>query len=147
MPPLVSVIIPTYNEESHVRNCVESLFRQTYQPLEIIVGDDGSRDRTTDVVAAMPVSLLRFAHRGKAPTVNEAVREANGEIVVFADADLLYDERYVEALVGPIVAGEGQGNSHGTEYVGETDNRGARSLPGLSVSPSERRFRRSEADN
>jgi glycosyltransferase involved in cell wall biosynthesis len=127
MNVLVSVVVAAYNEEKHVRECIDSLLRQTYRPLEILVGDDGSVDRTAEIVQDLAgVRLFRFPHRGKGSTVNATVENASGEILVFADADLVYDERYVEELGGPILRHECEGTCHATETVGNPDNRWAR---------------------
>lgn len=53
--PLISVIIPVYNDEEYVEGCLNNLLSQTYKNLEIIVVDDGSTDKSAEVIGRYPV--------------------------------------------------------------------------------------------
>ncbi|MDP8930564.1 MAG: glycosyltransferase [Actinomycetota bacterium] len=102
--PPVSVIVAAYDEEQHVARCVEALRDQTYSPLEIIVVDDGSRDRTGAIVSAFDgVRLLWQKHLGAAIARNRGAREATGEIFVFVDADMVCPPAFIERLVAPML--------------------------------------------
>ena len=57
--PTVSAIIPAYNEEEHVKECIETLLEQTYKPFEIIFVDDGSTDNTTNIIKNYNVIILK----------------------------------------------------------------------------------------
>jgi glycosyltransferase involved in cell wall biosynthesis len=139
--PLATAIVAAYNEERHIAECLASLRRQTHGPLEVIVVDDGSRDRTAAVVARFPeVRLLQRSHQGKAPAVNAAAAEAHGEILLFLDGDLVYEPGYVAALVGPIASGDEIGTSHATEFVANPENRWARCLQARAGLPPDRRL-------
>lgn len=91
--PRVSCIIPAYNAETLVRETIESALAQTLAPCEIIVVDDGSTDRTADVVAALPrpVRLLRQANAGQRVARNVAASVATGALFAFLDADDLWE--------------------------------------------------------
>ena len=91
--PRVSCIIPAYNAEGLVRETIESALAQTLAPCEIIVMDDGSTDRTAEVVAALPppVRLLRQANAGHRVARNVAASVATGELFAFLDADDLWE--------------------------------------------------------
>jgi glycosyltransferase involved in cell wall biosynthesis len=91
--PRVSCIIPAYNAETLVRETIESALAQTLAPFEIIVVDDGSTDRTAEVVAALPppVRLLRQANAGQQAARNLATSVATGELFAFLDADDLWE--------------------------------------------------------
>ncbi len=91
--PRVSCIIPAYNAETLVRETIESALAQTLAPCEIIVMDDGSTDRTAEVVAALPppVRLLRQANAGHRVARNVAASVATGELFAFLDADDLWE--------------------------------------------------------
>lgn len=94
--PLVSVVIPAYNEERRLPQTLERVFAyltaQTY-PSEILVVDDGSTDDTARVVDEFAqthplVRLIKNEHRGKGYTVRTGMLRAQGHIVLFSDADL-----------------------------------------------------------
>ena len=89
MDSTVSVIIPAYNAANYVVRAVESALAQTHPPAEILVVDDGSKDRTAEVVAAMapPVRLIRKENGGPASARNLGAREARGSWLALLDAD------------------------------------------------------------
>ena len=143
---LVTAIVAAYNEERHVAECVASLLAQGYAPLDILVVDDGSTDRTVAAVPQHPrVQVLRRAHAGKAKAMNAAVAEARGEVVLFLDGDLVFDPDYVGALVAPILSGEEIGTSHATELVANPQNRWARCLQEKAGLPPDRRLALTDA--
>ncbi|SMP62068.1 Glycosyl transferase family 2 [Neorhodopirellula lusitana] len=100
--PLISVVIPTYNREDIITDALNSVYQQTYRPLEIIVVDDGSTDNTTGVVShwirshSEDPSLFRtqlvYQRNGRAPAArNKGIRSAKGKYVQFLDSDdILY---------------------------------------------------------
>lgn len=123
MPPLVSVILAVYNEEKHLRESLNSLLGQTYQPYEIIAVDDGSTDRTAALFKSAPeVRLIRQKHLGLGAARNCGAGAARGEILVFADGDLVYDRNYLRFLVNPILKGKAVGSFHSEEMVKNSDN-------------------------
>jgi len=86
--PLVSVVVPCYNQAHFLRNVIESALAQTYPHVELVVGDDGSPDNETDVVANYRVArYIRQENRGVAEARNTGFRASNGEFVLFIDAD------------------------------------------------------------
>jgi glycosyltransferase involved in cell wall biosynthesis len=90
MNELVSVVIPTYNREELLPNAIESVLRQTYPHIEIIIADDGSTDNTEHIVKAFQrrVKYTRVAHSGLPGVArNVGLREAQGEFVAFLDSD------------------------------------------------------------
>jgi glycosyltransferase involved in cell wall biosynthesis len=92
MPSLISCIIPVFNGERYLREAIESIFNQTYRPLEVIVADDGSTDRTPNIVGSYREQIvsLRQANAGPAAARNLGVSAARGEFVAFLDADDLW---------------------------------------------------------
>jgi glycosyltransferase involved in cell wall biosynthesis len=138
---LVTALVAVYNEERHIGECLRSLLSQTYQPLEIIVVDDGSTDRTPDVVRRFEtVQLLSQSHSGRARSINGGVAAAGGEVVLFVDGDLILRPDYVERLARPILAGECVGTAHATEYVANPENVWARCLQAKAGLPPDRRL-------
>lgn len=88
-PGLVSVVIPTYNRDGLIRAAIDSVLAQTYQSVEIIVVDDGSRDRTREVVEAYghPVRYVYKENGGVAAARNTGFRHARGEFIALLDSD------------------------------------------------------------
>jgi glycosyltransferase involved in cell wall biosynthesis len=100
MPSFVSVIVPAYNAEGTIEQCVQSIFHQTLQPQEVILVDDSSTDRTLQKMEAMPCKLLRMdKRRGAGSARNAGAREARGDILVFVDADIQLDPRSLEKIL------------------------------------------------
>ncbi|HEV2221643.1 MAG TPA: bifunctional polysaccharide deacetylase/glycosyltransferase family 2 protein, partial [Candidatus Acidoferrales bacterium] len=102
--PIVSVLIPAYNEETVIADTVRSALASHYAKLEIIVVDDGSTDQTSDRVLESfahdaRVRLIRQANYGKSAALNHALSEAAGEVIVTIDADTIVDPDAVPRLV------------------------------------------------
>lgn len=107
MNPLVSVIVAARDEARHIGQCLTALETQTYDPLEIVVVDDGSRDRTSAIARQVAgVHLLRSGGRGAGDARNLGAANASGDIFVFVDADMVVAHDFVERLVDPIVRDE-----------------------------------------
>jgi glycosyltransferase involved in cell wall biosynthesis len=99
---MISVIIPAYNSEKTLGKCLSSLQEQTRKPDEIIVVDDGSADKTIDVVKSFKnVSLLAQAHKGPAAARNLGANKAKGKILLFTDADCVPGKTWVAEMAGP----------------------------------------------
>ncbi|MEO6002494.1 MAG: glycosyltransferase family A protein [Opitutus sp.] len=86
---LVSVIIPVFNRASTIKRAVESVRRQTYRSIEIIVVDDGSTDDTVAVLAGIlpAVHLIKQKNAGPSAARNTGIRASNGDIIAFLDSD------------------------------------------------------------
>src|SRR3954468_13323938 len=91
MRPRVTVLIGTWNDADVVPRAIRSVLDQTLRDLELLVLDDGSDDRTEDVVDEQfddeRLRYLKLPHRGIAATLNDGVREARSELVAVLDAD------------------------------------------------------------
>ena len=87
--PLVSIILPVHNREDHVAGCLDSVLAQTYPNIEIVVVDDGSRDRTAVILEGYGHRIRLFRQDNQGPYVarNRALSEAAGTLVAFADSD------------------------------------------------------------
>lgn len=100
--PTVSIIIPVLNAERDIRTALESLMALDYPRdlVEIIVVDNGSTDKTCDVVRGFPVILLVEDRSKNAYTArNAAIRRAKGEIVAFTDGDCIIDPQWLKASI------------------------------------------------
>lgn len=87
--PLVSVIIPVYNNDLYINQALESIFQQTYQDYEIIVVDDGSTDNLKEVLQpySQQIKYIYQNNQGSAVARNRGIFEAKGEYIAFLDAD------------------------------------------------------------
>jgi len=103
MNPLISIIIPAYNEEDLIAECLESIKSQSYKNLEVIVVDDGSRDRTLEIAKGLKVKTMSQYHKGPGSARNLAASHAKGKILVFVDADMTFDKNFIRDLVAPIL--------------------------------------------
>lgn len=102
--PLVTVIIPAFNEERVIEGSIRRILASDYPEIEVIVADDGSRDRTSAIVAAAfaedpRVRLLTLANGGKASALNRALTHASGSVIVALDADTQFEPETVSRLV------------------------------------------------
>jgi len=92
--PLVSVIIPVYNGERFLQEALESIRHQNYEPLEIIVIDDGSTDNTAKIIASYG-NWIHYVHQenaGPAAARNRGLALAQGELIAFLDVDDLWPD-------------------------------------------------------
>jgi peptidoglycan-N-acetylglucosamine deacetylase len=102
--PLVTVLIPAFNEEKVIAETVQSILRSDHRHIEVVVIDDGSKDRTALIVGGISqedprVRLVRQGNEGKAAAANHGLRVARGEIVVAVDADTLVPSNSIPKLV------------------------------------------------
>ena len=90
--PLVSVIIPTYNRGWIVKEAIESVLAQDFSDYELIVVDDGSDDRTSEILAAYEgqITVIAQANRGVSAARNRGIAAAAGRLIAFLDSDDLW---------------------------------------------------------
>jgi len=90
--PMISVVIPAYNEEKVISKTIESVLEIDYPKKEIIVVDDGSKDKTLQIAKEYKRAKVKVLHKengGKASALNYAIAFANGEIIAVLDADTI----------------------------------------------------------
>lgn len=122
---LVTVVIPTLNEERSLSACLDSVLSQTYDNIEVIVADGGSTDRTRDLVAAYAesdprVRLIDNPRKVPPAALNEAVRVMGSDWLVRIDGHSTVAPDYVERAVGHLRAGEWGGVGGRKDAVGLT---------------------------
>lgn len=89
--PLVTAFMPVFNAEEFLVPALESLLAQDYEPYEIVVCDDGSTDRTAEILASFPtIRTVQQVHRGRAAACNAAVASSRGELLTSFDGDDLW---------------------------------------------------------
>jgi len=126
LDPQVSVIIPVYNEEKCIKECVSSLLKQNINIAEIIIVDDGSTDNSVQICRKLKLSLFHQDHRGPGAARNLGAKSARGNILIFIDADMTFEQDYIERLAAPIIGGEAVATCHYNERVANWENPWAR---------------------
>ena len=110
---LISIIVPVYNVEKYIEKCLDSIINQTYTNLEIILVDDGSKDRSGEICDIYQkkdkrIKVIHNTNSGVSKTRNCGLNEANGKYICFADADDYLMEDYVEYLYNLIKENDAQ---------------------------------------
>ena len=102
--PLVSAILPVYNGERHLAEALQSVFAQTSFPVEIIVVDDGSTDRSAEIAKSFAsVRYISQSNAGVAAARNTGLAAARGELIAFLDQDDLWTPDKLTIQVGYLV--------------------------------------------
>ena len=110
--PIISVIVPVWNDEKRIGHCIEALQRQSLalELFEIIVVDNGSTDATSSVVARYPgVILLKEPQPGSYAARNTGLAHARGEYVAFTDSDCVPEPNWLETGLDTVQRQEGIG--------------------------------------
>ena len=100
-----SVIIPLYNKEVSIASTIQSVLNQTYDDFELIVVNDGSTDKSREVIADIADSRIRIIDKengGVSGARNRGIREANNEWITFLDGDDRWDANYLSLMNGLI---------------------------------------------
>lgn len=102
MNELVSIVVPMYNAEKTIKLCLDSLINQTYNNIEIIVVDDGSKDNGKVIVESYEDSRINFIsieNHGVSYARNIGIKSSSGQYVVFCDSDDYVELTYIENLL------------------------------------------------
>lgn len=106
--PLISVILPVYNVEKHLKQCLVSISSQSYKNLEIILIIDGSKDNSFQIAKDYSlidsrVSVYWQENTGSGPARNAGISHATGEYIAFIDPDDWIEDNYIERLLSVMV--------------------------------------------
>ena len=99
---MISVIVPTKNEEANIGNCLESLVKQTHKDFEVLVCDGGSIDKTQEVVNKFSKKIKVSFHKLKPDLGHQrrfGAKNANGDYLCFIDADMILDPKVLEGCL------------------------------------------------
>ncbi|MFN7892035.1 MAG: glycosyltransferase family 2 protein [Pirellula sp.] len=105
----ISILVPAYNEESTIGTILDKLLALPFSNCEIIVVDDGSQDKTVEIVreyaSKSPHIRLLVSPRnaGKTAAIARAISESSGDVLIVQDADLEYDPREIADVIAPIL--------------------------------------------
>lgn len=100
---LISVIVPVYNVQEYLKNCINSILNQSYKNIEIILVDDGSTDESSSIcdLYVKKDNRIKVIHKengGLSDARNMGIKSARGKYITFVDSDDYLDENYVKAL-------------------------------------------------
>jgi glycosyltransferase involved in cell wall biosynthesis len=135
MPPLVSIIIPSYNQGKYIGATLDSVFGQDYRPIEVLVIDGASTDETVEVLRRYEthpeLQWVSEPDRGVTDAVNKGLARARGEVLAIQSSDDLYAPGAVAAAVVALEGDPELGLVFGdTEYIDASSRRiGGTSLP------------------
>ena len=124
--PKVSIIIPAYNAESTIRCTIESIQKQTFSDFELIVINDGSTDRTAEIIRGIKdsrIKLLCYKNGGLPVARNRGIQNATGEYIAFLDADDLWTKDKLEKQLAVLEANPEAGVAYSmTCYIDRQGN-------------------------
>ncbi|MDI6639973.1 MAG: glycosyltransferase [Methanocellales archaeon] len=98
MPMKISVVINAYNEEENIAGCIESLLAQSRRADEILVVDNGSTDKTTEIASNYPVRIIKLKYTTRGHARDVGWRSAKGDLICYADADDLLNDVWIEEI-------------------------------------------------
>lgn len=100
--PLISIIIPCYNDALYIEQCVYSALNQTYRNKEVIIIDDGSNKETKAILKKLEpkiTKLITQENQGQSVGRNKGIREANGEYILILDSDDYFEPSFCEKAI------------------------------------------------
>ncbi len=104
--PLVSVVIPVYNNRDQILKAIDSVVNQTYENFEIIIVNDGSSDGTKDILENISndkISVIHQNNAGVSAARNKGVKCSSANWVAFLDADDEYEESFLEVMAKELI--------------------------------------------
>lgn len=101
---LVSIIVPVYNVEKYIKKCIESLISQNYKNIEIILVDDGSSDKSAEIIDTFAyidsrIIVIHQKNKGVSSARNVGLKKVKGQFIMFVDGDDYVDKEYVSYFV------------------------------------------------
>lgn len=136
--PLVSIVVPSFNQAAFIEETLRSILSQDYRPLEVLVIDGGSTDGTVDILRRLECAELQWwsePDRGVVDAVNKGLARAQGDIVGIQSSDDLYTDGAIRTAVSVLARNADAGIVFGdTEYIDERSRLTGRThLPDFSL--------------
>lgn len=97
--PYISIVVPVLNRERTIGRCIQSLLEIDYPSYEIIVVDNGSTDKTYEILSNFPIKLVREEKKGPYAARNKGIDLSKGELVLFTDSDCLANKDLLKKLL------------------------------------------------
>ena len=121
--PLITVVVPIYNVEVYLEQCIRSVLAQTYENFELLLVDDGSKDKSGEIVDRLAQTDRRIVpfhqkNQGVAAARNTGLDHSKGRYAAFLDGDDWYHPDFLEKMEAALEAGDGQLASCCFEAVG-----------------------------
>lgn len=107
--PFISIIIPVYNGEKYINRLIDSITNQDYENYEIIIVNDGSTDKTKDILDNINNDKIKVYHQkngGASSARNYGIKKSSGKYILFADSDDFYNENLFKKIVPYLEIGE-----------------------------------------
>lgn len=100
----ISIIIPVYNTEKYIKECIESIIKQTYKNIEIIIVNDGSKDNSLSIcneyaLKDKRIKVINQKNKGQSSARNKGIKNSNGDYILFVDSDDWIEENMLEILI------------------------------------------------
>ncbi len=108
--PLLTIIVPVYNREKYIEDCVKSILFQTYENFVLLIVDDGSTDNSLQVINGFDdprIIVKSLSHQGCWPAKNEAVRSVDTDFLMFVDSDDVILSNYVSRMMKHVASNSG----------------------------------------
>ena len=100
MEKKISIVLPTYNGEEDIEECLESLEKQTFKDFELIIIDDGSEDNTRKLLDSLGYKYYKNEQNlGFAKTLNKGIRLSEGEYILILDQDMVFEKDYLLKMI------------------------------------------------
>ena len=132
--PLISVIMPCYNAETYLTDTVSSVFGQSYQNIELIIVDDGSTDKGSEILSELnqqypELTVFYQKNKGPYPARNFALQHAKGDLIAFLDADDYWAPNCLEKLYNGMIQSNVDLSYCGWQNIVEKGNDGPLYIP------------------
>ena len=113
MEDLISVVVPIYNVEKYLKTCIETIIKQTYKNIEIILVNDGSTDNSLQICNEFKekekrIKVINKKNGGLSDARNIGLKKAKGKYICFIDSDDFINEKYIEELHSLIIKNNAQ---------------------------------------
>lgn len=121
----VTVVVPVYNAEKYLKECVESIQKQTYTDIEIILVDDGSKDGSPKLCDALQkkdsrIKVIHKENEGAGKSRNKGIELASGKYILFVDSDDYIKPDLIEKCVNAIAGSDSAMVMYGVQHTDET---------------------------
>ena len=108
MNELISVVVPIYNVEKYLPRCIDSIINQTYKNLEIILVNDGSKDRSLEIcknymIRDFRIKIINKPNGGLSDARNAGIKQASGKYICFVDSDDFIKEKMIEDMLSALL--------------------------------------------